>query len=110
MVKYTAIAFAAFSAIGASASASSGMADERDAIVRDLMSKVDILSSELNEQKGKVEALEAKNNALEAQVSTKIKSDKVLRRRELGTSAWHEAVDDLKDKVEKVTQGKRQLY
>ena len=110
MVKYTAIAFAAFSAIGASASASSGMADERDAIVRDLMSKVDILSSELNEQKAKVEALEAKNNALEAQVSTKIKSDKVLRRRELGTSAWHEAVDDLKDKVEKVTQGMRQLY
>jgi len=111
MVKYTAIAFAAFSAIGASASASPGMADDRDAIgVRDLMSKVDILSSELNEQKAKVEALEAKNNALEVQVSTKIKSDKVLRRRELGTSAWHEAVDDLKDKVEKVTQGMRQLY
>ena len=53
MVKYTAIAFAAFSAIGASASASSGMAhtmaDDRDTIVRDLMSKVDILSSELEE-------------------------------------------------------------
>ena len=68
MVKHTAIAFAAFSAIGASASASasSGMADERDAIVRDLMSKVDILSSELKEQKAKVEAQEAELNKQKA--------------------------------------------
>ena len=123
MVKYTAIAFAAFSAIGASVSASS-MADDRDTIIRNLMNaqdaadaKFEAFEAKNNELEAKNNELEAKNNALEdkinvleAQVSTKIKSDKVLRRRELGTSAWHEAVDDLKDKVEKVTQGMRQLY
>ena len=66
MVKYTAIAFAAFSAIGASASASSGMADDRDAIIRDLMSKVDILSSELEEQKAELREQKAEVKAHEA--------------------------------------------
>ena len=71
MVKYTAIAFAAFSAIGASASASSGMAhtmadDRRDAIIRDLMSKVDILSSELEEQKAELREQKAEVKAHEA--------------------------------------------
>ena len=50
-MKYTAIAFTLFSAIGASASTTSGTADDRDAIIRNLMNKVDILSSELEEQK-----------------------------------------------------------
>ena len=67
MVKYTAIAFAAFSAIGASASASSGMADERDAIVRDLMNAQDAkVDAKIAAIEAKFEALEAKNNALEA--------------------------------------------
>ena len=66
MVKYTAIAFAAFSAIGASASASSGMADDRDAIIRDLMSKVDILSSELGEHKADLHEQKAKVKAQKA--------------------------------------------
>ena len=114
MVKYTAIAFAAFSAIGASASASSMAEDDRDTVIRNLMNaqdaadaKIAALEAKNNELEAK---FEAKINALEEQVSTKNKSDKVLRRRELGTSSWHEAVDDLKDKVEKVTQGMRQLY
>ena len=73
--------------------------------------EVSSLEAKIAALEAKIEAkFEAKINALEEQVSTKIKSDKFLRRRELGTSAWHEAVDDLKDKVEKVTQGMRQLY
>lgn len=50
-MKYTAIAFTLFSAVAAAASTtSSGTADDRDAMIRNLMNKVDILSAKVEAQ------------------------------------------------------------
>ena len=96
----------------------------------DILAKFDALNSKFN-------VLEAKNIELEAELSTiKNKADKVAasplpRRRELwgnwggssssssdshswGFGDWHDVLEDkandVKDKVEKITQGLRQLY
>ena len=50
-MKYTATAFALFSAVASAASStSSGTADDRDAIIRNLMDKLDILSAKVEAQ------------------------------------------------------------